>query len=284
MTKKDVIRLLEEIATYMELKGENAFKVSAYRKAVQSLEADERTMDQIDDVTELKNIGKGVGEVINTFLETGDSPTLNALKKEVPSGLIPLLKIKGLGSKRIARLYQELNITDKDSFQKAAQNHEISALDGFGKKTEEKYLEAIRELGAKKDAYPIDTMKGLNTLITKHLQSIEAIERFEVAGSFRRKKEMSKDLDYIISTNDPLEVQQQLLAIPEKVEEVAVGKTKVSLELAFDDETIGVDFRLIEPAAFYHTLQHFTGSKEHNIRIRQIAKQTNEKVSEYGIE
>ncbi|QTN14367.1 DNA polymerase/3'-5' exonuclease PolX [Staphylococcus pseudintermedius] len=284
MTKKDVIRLLEEIATYMELKGENAFKVSAYRKAVQSLEADERTMDQIDDVTELKNIGKGVGEVINTFLETGDSPTLNALKKEVPSGLIPLLKIKGLGSKRIARLYQELNITDKDSFQKAAQNHEISALDGFGKKTEEKYLEAIRELGAKKDAYPIDTMKGLNTLITKHLQSIEAIERFEVAGSFRRKKEMSKDLDYIISTNDPLEVQQQLLAIPEKVEEVAVGKTKVSLELAFDDETIGVDFRLIEPAAFYHTLPHFTGSKEHNIRIRQIAKQTNEKVSEYGIE
>lgn len=82
MIKKDVIRLLEEIATYMELKGENAFKVSAYRKAVQSLEADERTMDQIDDVTELKNIGKGVGEVINTFLETGDSPTLNTLKKK----------------------------------------------------------------------------------------------------------------------------------------------------------------------------------------------------------
>ncbi|HEC2217473.1 TPA: DNA polymerase/3'-5' exonuclease PolX [Staphylococcus delphini] len=284
MTKKDVIRLLEEIATYMELKGENAFKVSAYRKAVQSLEADERTMDQIDDVTELKNIGKGVGEVINTYLETGESPTLNALKEEVPSGLIPLLKIKGLGSKRIARLYKELNITDKDSFQKAAENQEISALDGFGKKTEEKYLEAVRELGAKKEAYPIDTMKGLNALITKHLQSIEAIERFEVAGSFRRKKEMSKDLDYIISTNDPLEVQQQLLAIPEKVEEVAAGKTKVSLELAFDDETIGVDFRLIEPAAFYHTLQHFTGSKDHNIRIRQIAKQTNEKVSEYGIE
>lgn len=284
MTKKDVIRLLEEIATYMELKGENTFKVSAYRKAVQSLEADERTMEQIEDVTELKNIGKGVGEVINTFLETGESPTLNALKEEVPSGLIPLLKIKGLGSKRIARLYKELNITDQASFQKACENHEVSALDGFGKKTEEKYLEAVRELGAKKDAYPIDTMKGLNARITKYLQSIEAIERFQVAGSFRRKKEMSKDLDYIISTNEPLEVQQQLLAIPEKVEEVAIGETKVSLELTFDDETIGVDFRLIEPAAFYHTLQHFTGSKDHNIRIRQIAKQTQEKVSEYGIE
>ncbi|ARJ51576.1 DNA polymerase/3'-5' exonuclease PolX [Staphylococcus lutrae] len=284
MTKKDVIRLLEEIATYLELKGENAFKVSAYRKAVQSLEADERTMDQISDVTELKNIGKGVGEVIHTFLTTGESPTLNALKEEVPSGLIPLLKIKGLGSKRIAKLYKALNITDKASFQKACENHEVSALDGFGRKTEEKYLEAVQALGAKKEAYPIDTMRRLNALISSHLQSFEGIERFEVAGSFRRMKEMSKDLDYIISTNVPLKVQEQLLALPEKVEEVAVGETKVSLELAFDDETIGVDFRLIEPRAFYHTLQHFTGSKNHNIKIRQMAKKKQEKVSEYGIE
>lgn len=284
MTKKDVIRLLENIATYMELKGENAFKVSAYRKAVQSLEADERTMDQIKDVTELKNIGKGVGEVINTFLQTGKSPTLESLKAEVPSGLIPLLKIKGLGSKRIAKLYHELNITDQASFQKACENHEISALSGFGKKTEEKYLEEVKALGAKKDRYPIDTMMGLSRTIDDYLQTIDEIERFEVAGSFRRMKEMSKDLDYIISTNAPLKVQKQLLEMPNKVEDVAVGKTKVSLELSYDDETIGVDFRLIEPKAFYHTLQHFTGSKAHNIRIRQIAKEIQEKVSEYGIE
>lgn len=95
---------------------------------------------------------------------------------------------------------------------------------------------------------------------------------------------MSKDLDYIISTNNPEKVQQQLLNIPNKVKEVALGQTKVSLELTYDDETIGVDFRLIEPAAFYHTLQHFTGSKDHNIRIRQLAKEQQEKVSEYGIE
>ena len=90
-------------------------------------------------------------------------------------------------------------------------------------------------------------------------------------------KEMSKDLDYIISTEHPDEVQQQLLNIPNKVKDVVVGQTKVSLELTYDDETIGVDFRLIEPVAFYHTLQHFTGSKDHNIRIRQMAKAQNEK-------
>lgn len=284
LTKKDVIRLLEEIAIYMELKGENAFKISAYRKAAQSLETDERPLDQIDDVTTLKNIGKGVGEVINTYITTQETPVLDALKEEVPNGLIPLLKIPGLGSKRIARLYKELNITDKESFQAACEEGNVSALSGFGKKTEEKYLAAVKELGAKKDRYPIDQMIGLNQLITDYLSQIPEIERFEVAGSFRRMKEMSKDLDYIISTENPLKVQEQLLAIPQLVEKVAVGETKVSVTLSYDDETIGVDFRMIEPTAFHHTLQHFTGSKDHNIRIRQLAKARDEKVSEYGIE
>lgn len=284
LTKKDIIRLLEEIATYMELKGENAFKVSAYRKAAQSLETDDRTLDEIDDVTTLKNIGKGVGEVINTYIATQTSPVLDALKAEVPSGLIPLLKIPGLGSKRIARLYKELNITDKASFQAACEAGQVSALSGFGKKTEEKYLAEVKALGAKKERYPIDQMIGLNQLIDDYLTQIPEIQRFEVAGSFRRMKEMSKDLDYIISTEAPLKVQAQLLEIPQLVEKVAVGETKVSLTLAYDDETIGVDFRMIEPAAFYHTLQHFTGSKDHNIRIRQLAKDKGEKVSEYGIE
>lgn len=284
VTKKDIIRLLETIATYMELKGENAFKISAYRKAAQSLEVDERTLDQIDDVTTLKNIGKGVGEVINTYVETGESPVLDALKEEVPSGLIPLLKIKGLGSKRIAKLYQTLNVTDKESFQKACENGEVSALNGFGKKTEQNYLEAVKALGSKKDRYPIGTMIKLKQMISDYLSHIDEIEQYEVAGSFRRMKEMSKDLDFIISTYEPLKVQSALLKIPNKVEEVAVGHTKVSLELEYDDEVIGVDFRMIEPASFYHTLQHFTGSKAHNVRIRQIAKKSGEKVSEYGIE
>ena len=115
MTKKDVIQLLEKIAIYMELKGENTFKVSAYRKAAQSLEVDERTLEEIDDVTELKGIGKGVGEVINEFKTQGQSSTLQALQDEVPEGLVPLLKIQGLGSKKIAKLYHELQITDKET-------------------------------------------------------------------------------------------------------------------------------------------------------------------------
>lgn len=284
MTKKDVIQLLEKIAIYMELNGENTFKVSAYRKAAQSLEIDERSLDEIKDVTELKGIGKGVGEVISAYRETGTSSTLKELQRLVPEGLISLMKIQGLGSKKIAKLYKELNITDKESLQEACEAGKVSELSGFAKKTEQNILEAVKALGAKKDHYPIDLMRHLNKDIMTYLEQLEEVEHYSEAGSFRRYKEVSKDLDYIISTRHPFHVQQQLLNIPNKVKEVAVGETKVSLELEYDDETIGVDFRLVEPEAFYHTLQHFTGSKDHNIRIRQLAKAQNEKVSEYGIE
>ncbi|KYH14769.1 DNA polymerase/3'-5' exonuclease PolX [Staphylococcus kloosii] len=284
MTKKDVIQLLEKIATYMELKGENTFKVSAYRKAAQSLEIDERPLEEIEDVTELKGIGKGVGEVIDEYRQTGESTTLAELEQEVPAGLVPLLKIQGLGSKKIAKLYKELNITDKEALQNACEQGKVSELSGFAKKTEQNILESVKALGAKKDHYPIDQMRGLSAEINEFLDTIDDIDKYEVAGSFRRYKEVSKDLDYIISTTKPQEVQEALIKIPNKQKEVAVGSTKVSLEVSYDDETIGVDFRLIEPAAFYHTLQHFSGSKDHNIRIRQMAKDKNEKISEYGIE
>ncbi|MBI5972163.1 DNA polymerase/3'-5' exonuclease PolX [Staphylococcus caledonicus] len=284
MTKKDIIQLLEKIAIYMELNGENTFKVSAYRKAAQSLEIDERPLEDIEDVTELKGIGKGVGDVINEYRTTGESAVLNELQQLVPAGLITLMKIQGLGSKKIAKLYKELNVTDKKSLQAACEAGKVSELSGFAKKTEQNILEAVKALGAKKERYPIDLMRNLNKTIIQYLETLEEVEKYSEAGSFRRYKEMSKDLDYIISTNNPEKVQQQLLNIPNKVKEVAVGQTKVSLELTYDDETIGVDFRLIEPAAFYHTLQHFTGSKDHNICIRQLAKEQQEKVSEYGIE
>lgn len=284
MTKKDVIQLLEKIATYMELKGENTFKISAYRKAAQSLEIDERALDEIGDVTELKGIGKGVGEVINEYRQTNESTTLASLEQEVPAGLVPLLKIQGLGSKKIAKLYKELNITDKESLQNACEQGKVSELSGFAKKTEQNILEAAKALGAKKDYYPIDQIRGLSAEINDYLATIDGIDKFEVAGSFRRYKEVSKDLDYIISTTKPQVVQEALVNMPNKEKEVAVGSTKVSLEVNYDDETIGVDFRLIEPTAFYHTLQHFTGSKDHNIRIRQMAKDKDEKISEYGIE
>src|SRR5699024_3871348 len=140
----------------------NTFKISAYRKAAQSWEIDERPLDQIEDVTELKGSGKGVGEVINEYRETGHSTTLATLQEEVPEGLIPLLKIQRLGSKKIAKLYKALNIDGKEALQKACEEGKVSELSGFAKNTEQNILEAVKALGAKKERYPIDQMRGLN--------------------------------------------------------------------------------------------------------------------------
>ncbi|MCJ0921382.1 DNA polymerase/3'-5' exonuclease PolX [Mammaliicoccus sciuri] len=284
LTKKDIVKMLETIAIYMEIKGENPFKVSAYRKASQSLETDERTLNDIEDVTSLKGIGKGVGDVINEYIDNGTQSYLDELKQEIPEGLIPLLKIPGLGSKKIAKLYKELDIKNKEDLVKACENNQVSELPGFAKKTEQKLLEEAKVLGQRPEKYPINTMIKANEVINQFLDNIEDIIQYQVAGSFRRMKEMSKDLDYIISTEEPTKVQQALLEFPDIKEQIAVGQTKVSLDLQIEDDVIGVDFRLIQPEAFYHTLQHFTGSKDHNIKIRQLAKQKNEKVSEYGIE
>ncbi len=284
LTKKDIVKMLETIAIYMEIKGENPFKVSAYRKASQSLETDERTLNEIEDVTSLKGIGKGVGDVINEYIDNGTQSYLDELKQEIPEGLIPLLKIPGLGSKKIAKLYKELDIKNKEDLIKACENNQVSELPGFAKKTEQKLLEEAKVLGQRPEKYPINTMIKAHEVINQFLDNIEDIIQYQVAGSFRRMKEMSKDLDYIISTEEPTKVQQALLDFPDIKEQIAVGQTKVSLDLQIEDDVIGVDFRLIQPEAFYHTLQHFTGSKDHNIKIRQLAKQKNEKVSEYGIE
>ena len=136
VNKKDVIKLLETIAIYMELKGENQFKVSAFRKAAQALEVDERSLSEIDDFTKLSGIGKGTAAVINEYIETESSEVLKELQEEVPKGLIPLLRLQGLGGKKIAKLYKELAITNAEELQKACEEGKVSKLAGFGKKSD----------------------------------------------------------------------------------------------------------------------------------------------------
>ncbi len=132
--QKDVIKLLERIALYLELKGENPFKISAYRKAAQALERDDRSIADIDDFTKMKGIGKGTGAVIESYIQNGTSETLTELEKEVPEGLIPLLNLPGLGGKKLSKIYQELGVTDAESLRQACENGQVESLEGFGKK------------------------------------------------------------------------------------------------------------------------------------------------------
>ncbi|MGG3560418.1 DNA polymerase/3'-5' exonuclease PolX [Neobacillus rhizosphaerae] len=283
VNKKDLIRLLETIAIYMELKGENPFKVSAFRKAATALETDERTLTEIEDFTAISGIGKGTAAVIEEYMKGGASSVLAELKEEVPSGLIPLLQLPGLGGKKIAKLYKELGVIDVSSLKEACQTGKVQALAGFGKKTEEKILSAIANVGTRPERLPLAYMLPIAEGIEARLAETSDIDRFSRAGSLRRMRETIKDLDFIIATTQPESVRQSLLGWPNIKEVIGAGDTKVSLVFAFDYD-VSVDFRLVKPEEFITTLHHFTGSKDHNVRMRQLAKERGEKISEYGVE
>ncbi|ADU31421.1 DNA polymerase/3'-5' exonuclease PolX [Evansella cellulosilytica] len=284
INKKDIIKSLEMIAVYLEIKGENSFKVSAYRKAANALERDERTINEIDDPSKLQGIGKGTASVINELMETGQSKLLNELVEELPSGLLPLLKLPGLGGKKIGKLYQELQVVDIDTLRKACEENRVQVLAGFGEKTEEKILAALKEFGKRPERLPIAQVIPVAELLKDRLKEMNDIERFELAGSFRRTRETVKDLDFIISTSKPEKVGEQIVSM-ENIHSVSGhGDTKISLELKFDDLIVSVDFRMIKDEAFITTLHHFTGSKDHNVLMRQRAKENGEKISEYGVE
>ncbi|CEI83945.1 DNA polymerase/3'-5' exonuclease PolX [Oceanobacillus oncorhynchi subsp. incaldanensis] len=283
MNKKDIIRLLENIAVYMELKGENPFKISAYRKAAQAIETDDRSLNEIDDFTKMKGIGKGTAAVITEFIEAGHSETLAELEKEVPAGLVPLLDLPGLGGKKLSKLYQELGVIDAETLKEACLSGKVEELPGFGKKSVEKIVAAIEDAGKRPERLPVAMMLPIAEKIEAYLEDIPGIVRYSQAGSIRRMRETVKDLDFIIATDDAGEVKEALIALPSVKNVIASGDTKVSitLEEAYD---INVDFRMVSDGEFASTLHHFTGSKDHNVAMRQLAKSRGEKISEYGVE
>lgn len=283
MNKKQIISTLETIALYMELKGENSFKIAAFRKAAAALEHDERSMAEIEDFTVLNGIGKGTATVIRECIDSGTSSLLQQLQQEVPRSLLPLLKLPGLGGKKVAKLYKELQVTDMPSLKLACEEHKVQNLAGFAKKTEEKLLEAILQVGTRPERLPVAFVLPIAEEIEQILSNMPYVLRFSRAGSLRRVRETVKDLDFIIATAQPLEVRDELLQIPHIIEVIASGDTKVSVRLQYEYD-VAVDFRLVKEQEYTTTLHHFTGSKEHNVRMRQLAKERKEKISEYGVE
>ncbi|MBD8026291.1 DNA polymerase/3'-5' exonuclease PolX [Ureibacillus sp. Re31] len=283
MNKKIVIKTLEKIALLLELQGENPFKVSAFRKAANALELDERSLNEIEDITALKGIGKGTATVIYELMETGQSTQLKELEEVVPKGLIPLLKLPGLGGKKLAKLYSELGVDSAESLRAACVAQQIRQLAGFGPKSEEKILKELDQLGERSERLPIWYLQQIVNEINRVLRSISVIQKFSVAGSFRRVSEMSKDIDFIVATEEPEQVKDQLLKQLTIKEVVAAGETKVSIVLDAED-VVNVDFRLVTMNEYATALHHFTGSKDHNVRMRQLAKEQGKKISEYGVE
>ena len=285
MDKRDISQILEEIGMLLELKGENPFKVKAYyngARIIELMEEDIVLYAKEGRLNEIKGIGKALEDKITELVQTGSLEYYQQLKQEFPQGLFSLLRIPGLGSKKVRELYQRLDIKSVDELQQACNENRLIDLKGFGEKTQTKILEAIEGMKTYEGQYLISTGIQIGEFIVSHLRSLREVRDISVAGSIRRRKELIKDIDIVVSCHDKDrdKIIDFFAALEEVEAVVAKGNTKTSVTLKIG---INVDLRLVSLEEFPHALQHFTGSKEHNTALRHRAKKLGLKVNEYGI-
>ena len=282
ISNQEIAQVFAEIADILELKQDNPFKIRAYRKAVQLIEHLEKPLSQVEDLQKLPGIGKELAEKIRTLLEGKPLPALEKLRKEVEPGLLELLKIRGLGPRRIKTLNQKLGIKDIESLRSALEEKPdlIIKLPGFGKKLVEDLKQSLKEFQEYSQRHRLDLAKKQADELVEYLKTAKGVEQIEVAGSLRRRKETIGDIDILITGKNSQAVMEKFVSYPRVREVLAKGETKSSVVL---DSGIQVDVRFFSPESFGAGLCYFTGSKAHNIAVRTIAKQMGLKISEYGV-
>lgn len=284
MDKHQVVEALEEIGTLLELLGENPFKTRAYENAVRVLDKDPRSVDELvrsGEVAKLKGFGKALVEKVTTLVTEGRLPYLEELRTQVPEGLGAVLRVPGLGPKKVRRLWQELGIESLAELEYACRENRLMLLKGFGEKSQAKALDGIRFLkaaaGRRLLADVLEVAEGLRAATA----ALPGVARAELAGSLRRRSPVVKDVDIVVATDDAADVAARLGALPGVEEVLLQGPGRTSVRVAGG---LQVDWRLVAPGAFPSALAHFTGSKAHNVHLRQRAKERHLKLSEYGLE
>lgn len=279
----DIAAIFDEIADLLEIKGENPFRVRAYRNAARSLlnlGPDIKTLvAQGEDLTELPGIGKDLAGKITEIVQTGRCTALDQLHKSLPPSIAALLKIPGLGPKRVKALYDALNINSIEQLRAAARAGKLRDLRGFGEKTEAHILEALATQagGARmKLALAVPYAEGF----AAHLRGAPGVRHLEIAGSMRRMRETVGDVDIVAATDDADAMMRRVQNYDEVNQVLAHGPTRATVLLKCG---LQVDVRVVAPESFGAALQYFTGSKAHNIVIRRIAQQKGLKVNEYGV-
>ena len=287
-TNHDVAEHLRLIANLKEIKGEGRFHFLAFRNAadvIENLGQDVNEIAAAGQLTDLPGVGKGVAEVITQFLATGDSDLAEKLRSQVPVSLVSLLEVEGLGPKKVARLWQELGITTLDELKAAAEAQQIRQLKGFGAKSEEKILKGIALLAQRRDARtPLGVARPAVLALIADLKAAlpeDAIAAIEPAGSVRRWKETVGDLDILAITSMPDEVMAAFCSLPQVSEVLWRGETKSRIRLKNDLEC---DLRAVAQRHWGTALQYFTGSKQHNIELRELALKQGWSLSEYDLE
>ena len=283
MTKDQAAAALREIGTILELQGENPFKCRAYLSAARTLEtapADLAELVRANRLGELPGIGEALREKITTLVTNGKLPYLDQLRSSIPSGLLALLDLPGLGPKKLRALREKLKIESLQALQKACEDGRLASLDGFGQKTATNLLEAIARRATYSKLHRLGDALPAAKILLEHVKKCPAVQKAEIGGSLRRGKEIVKDLDLIAASSRPKVVMQAFVSAPNVEKVIAHGETKSSVLLAGG---IPCDLRVIPPEAWATALAHFTGSKEHNIALRQRAIDRGLHLSEWGL-
>ncbi|HXV28239.1 MAG TPA: PHP domain-containing protein, partial [bacterium] len=283
MEKNEVIEILREIAVLLELKNENVFKIRAYENAARVLEgnpSDLKTLIETKEIDNLKGIGEHISKIIHGLHAQGKSADYQKLRKGFPESLFELFRIPGLGAKRIKALYEKLHIKSVGELEYACKENRLLDLDGFGAKSQEKILEGIGLVKKSQGHYRIDFAFEESQRLVQYLKKQKGIAKIEVAGSIRRRKEIIKDIDILVSAKNPSQIHKAFIGGPDVQSVVAHGDTKSSVVLK---SGINCDLRTVSEDEFPYALYYFTGSKEHNVAVRTLAKKKNIKINEYGL-
>lgn len=285
MDKKELSRILEEIATLLEIKGENPFKSLAYSRAARTLLSQSKDIAELVETGEIRNI-KGIGSAladkITELVKTGHLKYYDDLKASVPPGLLEMTAIPGFGPKKIKKVYDAFGISTIGELEHACKENRLAILEGFGARTQEKILQGIEFLRKHKERHLFHHAERAAKPLLEAIRNHPKVIRAEIAGSLRRKKETIKDIDLVASVReqDREEVMAFFTALPGVEDVIGQGPTKSSVVLK---QGINADLRLMTDDKFAFILHHFTGSAEHNTALRSLAKKQNMKVSEHGI-
>lgn len=286
MEKAAVASILDEIASLLQLKGENPFRARAYEnasRAIGTLEGDLDTLVRNGKLAGTPGLGPGLIQNITELVTTGHMLLYDQLQAEIPAGLKAMLRIPGLGPKRIKQIHDALGIATITDLEQACQANKIATLPGFGKKTQDNILRGIQFLAQHQDYYLYPVAYAEAEQIVERLRPLPGIVRISIAGSLRRRKEVVHDIDVVASVTDDSQrgaIMDAFTTMPNVVTITGKGDTKSSVVLT---PGIAMDLRLCTDDIYPTMLHHFTGSKEHNVALRGFAQDHGMKVSEWGL-
>jgi DNA polymerase (family 10) len=281
--KTDVARVLDDMASILDILGENPFKVRSYEnaaRAVENLPGDLDEMIASGELLNVKGIGKSLFSHIEELCRTGKLAAYEEMKAKVPPGLLDLLRIPGMGPKKVKAVYEKLGVKTIDDLERAANENRVAALDGFGTRTQIKILYGIQTVRKFSERHlfhnALEEARAIHEEIARHPDAIRSL----VAGSIRRHRETVKDIDLLVSAREPDGIMELFTTLPRVATVVAKGKTKSSVVLK---SRINADLRVVGDEEFPFAVNYFTGSKEHNTEMRARAKKMGFKLNEYGL-